>query len=73
MLILFLAIQEKETCKSFYAFTYILVYWSMSSILMKLQVYPGEHFWNKKMVGALCCIPLLYLRLLFGFCRSYEF
>lgn len=60
LLMVFLSISKKDKyIKSFMLVLGALIVWTASTLLMKLQFYPGVLFWNRMMVTGTIAVPFL--------------
>lgn len=58
IILLLLSVSKKDKLiKIFMKFIGFMILWAASSLLMKLQVYPGVLFWNRVMVTAITIVP----------------
>ena len=58
LLLMFAASYKDKVIKAFFPLLISLILWSMSSLFMKMQLYPSALFWNHVMVSAMAASPL---------------
>ena len=72
LFLFFLVAKKDKDIRAFIPFLIALMFWTASSLLMKIQFYPGVDFWNKAMIAGMFIAPLLFYYFLSAFTNNIK-